>query len=214
MSHFHFPKEFLNIDEFYGFLKNKIYPYVNNFMSDCISDEFLNNFTIRYHMREEFVKQFSWAIPSREAVRRIVDFAENDEILEIGAGTGLWSWLISEFGGKITACDIQPIHDCLYFNNKAKYFYPVKLSNDIISLAKDFKCHFYCWPSYSDSWSGEYLNTLMPEKVVYIGEGYGGCTGDDAFHDTLSKQYEMVDEYRLDQWYGIHDHLSLYKKKS
>jgi len=74
----------------------------------------------------------------------------------------------------------------------------------------------FCWPSFDEPWPAgalqEYRN-LGGKTVVFIGEGSGGCTGDDLFHELLECWWEEVEDYRIPQWEGIHDFLSVLKPK-
>lgn len=51
--------------------------------------------------------------------------------------------------------------------------------------------------------------------VAYVGEGWGGCTGDDLFHGLLSEFFE--EDYDMScsvpQWSGIHDSLEVWRRK-
>lgn len=164
-----------------------------------------------FYLREDFCKTFSWAIPSKEAVKGIVDFAEFDNILEIGAGTGVWAWLISCAGGIITPIDTTKISDSHYFKSDAKYFTKVHHKSDV--NIKDFDTHLYCWPSYDDSWAAEYLKDNLPNKVIYIGEGWGGCCANDDFFGTLNDNYVEESYIEIPHWRHIRDFLSFYRRK-
>lgn len=61
-------------------------------------------------IRKPFVYNYSWAIPSREAIKEIVCFVGTDKCLEIGAGRGLWAFLLQEAGVSIIATDNYSEH--------------------------------------------------------------------------------------------------------
>lgn len=48
--------------------------------------------------------------------------------------------------------------------------------------------------------------------LIYVGEGHGGCTGDDWFFTKLHADFEEVDSVDIPSWWGIHDHCVIYKK--
>jgi len=63
--------------------------------------------------------------------------------------------------------------------------------------------------------AAECLIAYKGQTVIFVGEGWGGCTGDDLFHDHLSSDFEKVEDYYdLPQWEGIHDYLAVYKRRS
>ena len=52
-------------------------------------------------------------------------------------------------------------------------------------------------------------------KLIYIGEGGGGCTGCDKFHSLLYSEWLEVEDVWVDipQWTGMHDGASLFIRK-
>lgn len=60
-----------------------------------------------YMYRDNFTKTFSWAIPDVNSIMKIIEFAGDDEILEVGAGNGFWSVLIKTLGGKVVSTDLN-----------------------------------------------------------------------------------------------------------
>jgi hypothetical protein len=55
--------------------------------------------------------------------------------------------------------------------------------------------------------------------LLYVGEGYGGCTGNDEFHSILEDESRFKFDSELSEllsnstlsFYGIHDRWHLYK---
>lgn len=70
-----------------------------------------------------------------------------------------------------------------------------------------------CWPSYDDPMGFNTLSTFTGNKLIYIGEGDGGCTGDDKFHDLLREEWKEVKEIDIRQWIGIHDAMFFFERK-
>lgn len=48
----------------------------------------------------------------------------------------------------------------------------------------------------------------------YIGEGPGGCCGDDRLFELLDQQWAKVAEHRPVQWFGIHDYVTVYDRRA
>jgi hypothetical protein len=69
------------------------------------------------------------------------------------------------------------------------------------------------WPPYDEPMASDCLTYYQGRHVIYIGEGSGGCTGDERFHDTLYDEFEEIEDVRLPQWNGIHDYLSVWRRK-
>ena len=49
-------------------------------------------------------------------------------------------------------------------------------------------------------------------RIFYIGEGFGGCTGDDDFHKYLCDKFKEIKIVALPTFAGIHDALFIYEK--
>ena len=60
-----------------------------------------------FRHREMIKDRFSWAIPNEEALDAI---AAVGPIVEIGAGTGYWAWLLQKRGVDVVAYDATPPH--------------------------------------------------------------------------------------------------------
>ena len=56
------------------------------------------------------------------------------------------------------------------------------------------------------------LKYYQGDTVLYVGEGCGGCTGDDNFHERLEDEFELIEEMEIPQWNGIHDWLYHYSR--
>lgn len=178
------------------------------------ADEYMNQHTKRW----EFIQKYSFAFPSPEAVKIIVKFADGEKILEIGAGSGLWARLLSIDGAMITATD-----DFSWSDEKRRDRAAITVPGRFYSVEKliagratrkyiDHNVLFLCWPPYNTNMAYNALKSFQGNKVVYIGEGYDGCTGNDKFHNLLEKEWEEVSHHKIPQWDAIHDRMYLYKR--
>jgi hypothetical protein len=157
------------------------------------------NFLELWKLREAFICDYSFALPCQEALQIIKKYSP---IVEIGAGSGFWAYLLSKAGCDIIATDknLDKIHNVHQIEaSEAINKYPTKNI-------------FCCWPDYNDEWSSNFLNLVKNQIVIYIGE-FRGCTANDKFHDLLDEAFELVEEFPIPQWYGIHDRLFVYKRK-
>lgn len=180
-----------------------------------------------FQERRKFQTNFSWAIPTPKAIKSIVDFAAGEVIYEIGAGKGYWAYFINEMGGKIKCFD-NP--DCVYdyfespkkndcgqniaTADELKTFYPVDFCTPkgVVDKCKDANILMFCWPEYDKKWAYEYLKKIQPDKLIYIGEEFGGCCANDDFFKYIEKKYEEYGYTDIPQWYGLHDYLFFFKK--
>ena len=57
------------------------------------------------------------------------------------------------------------------------------------------------------------LAAFRGDRFVYVGEGYGGCTGDDVFHELLEEEWTEMKTIEIPQWPCIHDQMTVYGRK-
>jgi len=171
-----------------------------------------------YEKRENFIKNYGWAVPSKEAIETIKEFVGKDKILEIGSGLGLWAKILKEEGLYVATTDLlEDSNFCglsLEERNKEPYTQVYK-GNHLESIKFHNKSNKYnvlmiIWPPYNEPMANEALKEFAGSKFIYIGEGMGGCTGDDSFFCTLQEEWTEIESVNIPQWTGIHDYLSLW----
>ena len=190
--------EQLGITSFYRF---------TNLNDDYIKVKHMGGVYVIHTTRADFVKNFSWAVPDINSIEKIVNFIDAD-VLSMGAGNGLWEYLI-DIGLKNQGKNyiIRAIDNQQYPNQ----YYPVQLM-DIEQLTETYPILFICWPDCT----GMDITAVTknnPNKIIYIGEENGGCTGCYDFHEALDQDYQVVEEIDIHQWMGVHDKIVLYTKK-
>lgn len=155
-------------------------------------------------------KKYSYAVPSTEALREIVKYSP---ICEMGAGTGYWASLLNLLGADIVAYDTDPVNEGNNsYHKKRKPFYPVNKCDDNFIPPKE-RTLFLCWPPYNTEMAINALKRYEGSTLIYIGEGYGGCTGCDDFHDLLEEEWDIKEVIDLPSLYGIRDDLYIYTRK-
>jgi len=167
-----------------------------------------------FHLRNELIPQYSFAIPDGEALQVIKRYSPNG-VLEIGAGTGYWAKLLTELGADVVAYDSREGKYSFGVELIRGRYHPVIQGTHMDALQKENhgRTLLLVWPDYEGSWADEALRLYRGQVVAYVGEGDGGCTADDAFHRRLYQEFEIVDESRIPQWWGIHDRLYIYRRK-
>lgn len=157
-----------------------------------------------YSLQSTFVKLFSFAIPTPEAITAI---ARLGSVVEIGAGTGYWSALVAGTGSRVRAFD-----DFSWELSPA--WYPVERggANSVAELEADVL--LLCWPPYASDMAARALAAFQGRYVAYVGEGEGGCTGDDGFHEALERDWSCGTVIPLLQWPGLHDQLEIWGRRN
>ena len=180
--------------------------------SDC-------DYVAEHARREAFRRTYAYAVPSQEAIQRIIAFADGP-IVEIGAGRGLWAHLIQLAGGEVRPTDMavegrNMLRDNHYAHLREGEAWTHIERMDAVTAAANAPepTLMTVWPAYEDEWAYRALLAFRGARVVYVGEGYGGCTADDAFHNELGSIWELADEVSIPQWDCLHDSLFLYSRK-
>lgn len=169
----------------------------------------LNSWSDEWQRRDHFRRLYSFAVPTPEAIAAIVKFVGERRLLEAGAGSGLWARLLADAGVDVTAVDNHAWSKSDVPHGK---FYAVAQADAVEEAAGDYGALMLCWPDYATSMAADCLKRFRGDRVVYIGEGSGGCTGDDCFHEQLRKWHEE-EEVVIPQWPGLYDYLVLYRRK-
>jgi hypothetical protein len=154
---------------------------------------------------------YSWAIPNEAALRTI---AEYSPIVEIGAGTGYWASLLRTLRADVIAYDIAPpdLGGNPFHKLNVTHTY-VKFGDVSAVCAHHNRTLLLCWPPFDSPMAADCLRLYRGNRVIYIGEGHEGCTGDLAFHLALDADWNEVKSVTIPQWYGLHDVLTVYERK-
>jgi hypothetical protein len=173
--------------------------------------------------RKTFVKKYAWAIPSEEAIAVIKRHVQ--KIIEIGAGTGYWAYVLAQVGIDVVAYDLQPFHN--HWSDER--WFDVLQGSERLSKQYSDRALMLCWPPYADPMATDALQVYEGNTLIYIGEDEGGCTADNEFHRLIGASYwdsesdqmvkpqsewTLAEWVNLPQWQGIHDNLYIYTRTS
>jgi hypothetical protein len=176
-------------------------------------DDIGRDFISEWKAREKFTILYSWAIPNESALEAIAEL--NQPIIEIGAGTGYWASLLSQMGVDIICFDEKPPGENVNnsYRHKVTYHDVMEGGPDKVKEYSN-RALFLCWAPYDTSMAYDCLNNYSGDTVIFIGEGIGGCTADDSFFEKVNAEFEENQRIRIPQWDGIHDRLTIYRRKS
>ncbi|AAM88757.1 hypothetical protein PhiCh1p84 [Natrialba phage PhiCh1] len=157
--------------------------------------------------REELVQEYAWAIPNEEAIETV---AEHAPIVEVGAGAGYWAWCVEQLDVRIAATDPEPPRPNTYTE------IITKTATEAIECAREIFVDgytlFLCWPPYGNEMAADAVEAFEGDTLIYVGEGRGGCTGDDRFHRLLHQEWELVETVAIPTYLGIHDRLEVWSR--
>ncbi|KKM16800.1 hypothetical protein LCGC14_1682200 [marine sediment metagenome] len=134
-------------------------------------------------------------------------------LIEIGAGTGYWAYLINKYEGDIIAFDNNEWKN--YFK---KTFYSTKWFDVKFGVENQVKKYpertlFLCWIDSSSKMGLTCLKLYTGTYFIHIGESKGLCCATDSFFKYLNKKFQLVKDISIPQWHGCHDYLEIYKRK-
>lgn len=170
-----------------------------------------------YAARDACIKKYGFAILTDAAIESLRPFAP---FVEIGAGSGYWAYELQKAGIDVVATDpFAP-------GTKKQHYGFEKAWTELKRMyastaARQYPDHtlLICWPNYRCQWATNVLKAYQGRYVVYVGEGYGGCTANDAFYEELngkfetSGEWEEIEEIAIPQWSGIHDDVRVYRRQ-
>lgn len=181
--------------------------------------EYRDNVSIRRDRNTYWCQKYSWAVPDERAIEILAQYSP---LVEIGAGTGYWARLVKDQGGQVFAFDSRFNYSPEDYRNifgpdsPTRPYHPITPGGPEDAGKYPDCTLFLCWPPYAESMAADALKAHWRaggKRIIYIGEGRGGCTGDDTFHRLLEKCYNEIDYYYIPQWWGMHDSLHVYERK-
>ena len=107
--------------------------------------------------------------------------------LRIGlAGTGYWARLLAERGVDILAFDVAPppSPENPWFADSRAWF-DVRVGDEHVLERFAGRTLLLVWPTRNEDWPGDAVERFAAAggtRLLHVGEGPGGHTGDDRFH--------------------------------
>jgi hypothetical protein len=212
----YFPRhETFNYGE--GEYENLVQYAQNKFNSSREEAEEYVRGNIRGIRRDYFVSNYGWSVPTEDITTKLAQFIGNDTVLEVGSGYGLWSKLLNDMGVNTIATTRRSDNeqDATHMPQKDRSFTDVENIKNLDAVEKYPQANvlMMSWPPYNDAMAYQTLKNFKGNKIIYIGEGSGGCTGCDRFHNLLNKEWKEVYDFDVEdlpQWAGLHDAVYLY----
>lgn len=165
--------------------------------------------------RSDYIASTAYGRITPEVVAALVS---HGPWIEVAAGTGALTAAIKLAGGWSIASDDYS------WNSRPIYGTPNWVGSvgrvhklDGMRAASHLKRHpriglLMSWP-YMEEWPTKAARQIpIGQKLAYIGEGMGGCTGADSLYELLDDDFTLLEEVNFAQWYGLHDNLSIYQR--
>lgn len=164
--------------------------------------------TVRYII----CQYLGWSIPSKASMMVLKEFVGCNKVLEIGAGLGLWSALMKEFGLDVITTSKEP-NSMPYKKEQPDHGWcDIELLDGLDAVRKYDECNvlFISW-GYHNKEFKQAVNQFKGNKIVVVGE-IGGCTY-WLNTDKYNNKYKMVKWFGIPQWYGLNDAMFFYERK-
>ncbi|PNW75576.1 hypothetical protein CHLRE_12g532300v5 [Chlamydomonas reinhardtii] len=173
------------------------------------------------YMRRVAIRDYAYAVPSAEALDVIAQ-ESGGRVVEVGAGTGYWAWLLSrrgvdvvavDTGGEMFFQDSPAAREALPFIIGAKRYFPEMQECDGPEfLARHGGCPdralLMCWVSSAVGEAS--LAAYRGDTVVAVGETDMGCTWE--LNTEEHPEWRQVRYVPLPQWPRIRDDMRVYRR--
>ena len=165
--------------------------------------------------RHDICSRYSWTITAPATVDFVTHHSRG-AILDPMAGSGWWAHLLTAAGVNVAAYDAHPPGSPdNHWHKQAHTWHPITVMDGAEAAARHSadRTLLLSWPPYDEPAGADILRATTADRVIYIGEGPGGCCGDDDMFDLLSSGWADVGCHRPVQWYGIHDFITVYQRR-
>ncbi len=166
-------------------------------------------------LRNRVLELFGFAVLTKDVVDRLVP---HGPFLEVGAGTGYWSYEIERAGGSSFATDRHTYQttgerDLIYTFQQRSSYVPVTAAyaEDIVQEYPD-RTLLLVWPEWR-RWPYDALTKYTGAKLVYVGEGMDGRTADDQFHQEIANSWREIEQIKIPQFPSYKDRVFVYERK-
>lgn len=165
---------------------------------------------VHFDRRSAFIYFYSFAIPTEEAITKLVDL---EPLIEIGAGTGYWSALIASRGGDVISTELATDNQLNGWSQRiARHCSINTLGNATMAYIRN-RTPFICWPpNDTDLAVTVALRVQLGGKLAYVGEPRDGCTATKDFFDLMDDRFKIIDGAVLPTWRRLDDSLFIFER--
>lgn len=164
-------------------------------------------------LRQELSRVYSWAIASRTVLDWFADRLSGRGLLEVGAGSGYWAWLLRTHGIDVLATD--SVTDRNGYTDRFRY-------TDIhtataVEAARQHADRVLAiiWPPHQDPMATEALRAYEGPGLFYIGDRPGGLCAEPSFFAELAERWRPASRCPLSlRWLGYRDEATFYVRRA
>jgi hypothetical protein len=197
------------------------YALRHSFPYDDVSDDEIEMHSSQTAEINEWVKGFThkyaWGIPNEEVLDKIAEFSP---LVEIGAGTGYWAYLLRKMGVDVLAFDCCPPSTDLgvenVFHTRAVTWTDVLSGDESVLESIVDRTLFLCWPPENSPMAFNTLSKYKGNTLLFVGIDQGHATGDPTFFELLDEGWNLEGDCQsvdIPRWPGRTDALWIYHRK-
>jgi hypothetical protein len=162
-------------------------------------------------VRKAFRRAWGFSIPCREAVEALK--ALDHPLLEIGAGTGYWTALLSAAGLDVIATDLASEGEGPYGSGLGRYAPVEALGGPQAVRAYPARDVFCSWPTEGGDWCLEAVREIgVGRAFALVGDPPGGVVGTPELHAFLAGRFSVEAVVELPQFPRITDVLTIHRR--
>lgn len=196
----------------------------------------------RCEARTALCSYFSWSVPNDAALDAITRLGA--PVIEPGAGTGYWAWLLTARGVDVTAVELRGSQR----GQAARFRHPLVVDGDgptAVSAAGARSAMLLCWPDEVGAASGgggecdegargsfgrDCITAFRGAFIAHVGElgpavtrtanGFGdafpacGSSTSAAAQAALRERFDLITTVRLPNWPPYNAHLTIWRRKA
>ena len=166
--------------------------------------------------RDYLTQVFACAICSPGTLAWLVDALDGTPVVEMGAGTGYWAWLLTQAGVDVVAYDREPRdgpHRVDLSPDLSRGYVPVRRGGPRDVAGHADRALLLVWPPHRAPMAAGALDAFAGDLLVHVGEFYG-ATGNARFFKMLERDFELVSSCPdFVSWAGMRDGASLWRRR-
>lgn len=161
--------------------------------------------------RGELVGRYAWTVTSPDTVGFVVSRC-GGRVVDPLAGTGYWAELLARAGVDVVASDLEPGTNAWHRGYPTHRDVVRGDAREVVAGCSD-RTLLLSWPPYGSPVGVETVRTFPGGVVVYVGEGCGGCCGDDALFEEFGAGWAEVACHVPVRWDGLRDVVTVFERR-
>ena len=181
-------------------------------MNNGLRSEASNLRMASMEIRSEATQKFGYSPLHQRALDYIKQAEGPGGIVDLGAGTGDVSRMLSQMGAKVTAYDKFPIAAGKNPYGFQGQSFKVNLGDEHELLKHPDSTLLMVWPA---EWANAALVKAEQagiQRLVFVGEARGGSTGTGAFFSRLSRNWEQEHYIPLPSWPHVDNGMQIFRR--